>query len=123
MNIISIIIGGLLAVLTLAFTVLLASAIVFNLNAGKKYRTSLANRVDQLRLSKMLTALGIDVDTYLHTERIVDIQQHMDRCSACDNVEKCDDQISTGQLDAADIGFCNNEQSLQKIARKNSQPG
>ena len=123
MNIISIIIGGLLAVLTLAFTVLLASAIVFNLNAGKKYRKSLANSVDQLRLSKMLTALGIDVDTYVHTERIVDIQQHMDRCSACDNVEKCDDQISNGQLDAADIGFCNNEQSLQEIARKNSQPG
>ena len=123
MNIISIIIGGLLAVLTLAFTVLLASAIVFNLNAGKKYRKSLANSVDQLRLSKMLTALGIDVDNYLHTERIVDIQQHMDRCSACDNVEECDEQISTGQLDAADIGFCNNEQSLQEIARKNSQPG
>lgn len=123
MNIISIIIGGLLAVLTLAFTVLLASAIVFNLNAGKKYRESLANSVDQLRLSKMLTALGIDVDSYLHSERIVDIQQHMDRCSACDNVEKCDDQLSTGQLDATDIGFCNNEQSLQEIARKTSQPG
>jgi len=30
MNLISIVIGGLLAVLTLAFTVLLASAIVFN---------------------------------------------------------------------------------------------
>ena len=123
MNIISIVIGGLLAVLTLAFTVLLASAIVFNLNAGKKYRKSLANSVDQLRLSKMLTALGIDVDTYLHTERIVDIQQHMDRCSACDNMEKCDDELSRGVLDAADISFCNNEQSLQEIARKSSQPG
>jgi hypothetical protein len=103
--------------------VLLASAIVFNLNAGKKYRKSLANSVDQLRLSKMITALGIDVDTYLHTERIVDIQQHMDRCSACDNPDKCDDQISKGPLDVADISFCNNEQSLQEIARKNSQPG
>ena len=123
MNMLSIVIGGLLAVLTLAFTVLLTSAIVFNMNAGKKYRKSLANSVDQLRLSKMLTALGIDVGTYLHTERIVDIQQHMDRCSACENLEKCDDQISKGTLDPADISFCNNEQSLQEIARKNSQPG
>jgi hypothetical protein len=123
MNMISIIIGGLLAVLTLVFTVLLTSAIVFNVNAGKKYRKSLANSVDQLRLSKMLAALGIDVDTYLHTERIVDIQQHMNRCSTCENVEKCDDQLSKGPLDAADISFCNNEQSLQEIARKNSQPG
>jgi len=123
MNAISIAIGGLLTVLTLAFTVLLVSAIVFNVNAGKKYRKSLANSVDQLRLSKMLTALGIDVDTYLHTERVVDIQQHMDLCSACDNLEQCDDQVSKGALDAADISFCNNEQSLQEIARKNSQPG
>jgi len=123
MDIISMLIGGLLAVMTLAFTLLLISAIVFNLNAGRKYRKSLANSVDQLRLSKMLTALGIDVDTYLHTERIVDIQQHMDRCSACDNLEKCDDQLSKGALDAADISFCNNEQSLQEIARNNSQPG
>jgi hypothetical protein len=123
MNLISIVIGGLLAVLTLAFTVLLASAIVFNLNAGKKYRKSLANSVDQLRLSKMLTALGIDVDTYLHTERIVDIQQHMDLCSACENLEKCDDQLAKGTIDANDISFCNNEQSLQEIARKKSQPG
>ena len=123
MNMISIVIGGLLAVLTLAFTVLLAAAIVFNENAGKKYRKSLANSVDQLRLSKMLTALGIDVDTYLHTERVVDIQQHMDRCSACDNMEKCDDELSRGVLDAADISFCNNEQPLQEIARKSGQPG
>ena len=123
MNVISIVIGGLLAALALAFTVLLVSAIVFNVNAGKKYRRSLANRVKQLRLSKMLGALGIDVDTYLHTERIVDIQQQMDRCSACENLDKCDDQLSQGTVDAGDIGFCNNEQSLQEIARKNSQPG
>jgi hypothetical protein len=123
MNAISIVIGGLLAVLALTFAVLLVSAIVFNVNAGKKYRRSLANRVNQLRLSRMLGALGIDVDTYLHTERIVDIQEQMDRCSACDNLETCDDQLSKGTVDAADIGFCNNEQSLQEIARKNSQPG
>ncbi|MBW2451709.1 MAG: hypothetical protein JRF07_05045 [Deltaproteobacteria bacterium] len=123
MDIISIAIGGLLAVLTLVFILLLILAIVFNLNAGRKYRESLANSVNQLRLSKMLNALGIDIDTYLHSERIVDIQQHMDRCSACDNIEKCDDQLSKGALDADELSFCNNEQSLQEIARKNTQPG
>ena len=122
MDIISIVIGGLLALMTLAFALLLISAIVFNLKAGRKYRKSLASSVDQLRLSKMLTALGINVDTYLHTERVVDIQQHMDRCSACDNIDTCDDQLSKGSLDATDISFCNNEQSLQEIARKNSEP-
>ena len=119
MDLISIVIGGLLAALTLVFTLLLISAIVFNLKAGRKYRESLANSVNQLRLSKMLGALGIDVATYLHTERVVDIQQQMDRCAACDNLEKCDEELAKGALDAADIGFCNNEQSLQEIARKN----
>lgn len=122
MDIITIVIGGLLAVVSLVFTVLLVSAIVFNVNAGRKYRQSLANSVNQLRLSKMLTALGIDVDSYLHTERVVDIQQHMDRCSACENVNECDDQLSQGVVAAADISFCNNEQSLQEIARKKNQP-
>ena len=123
MNLVSLIATGLFGLLMAAFAGLLFAAIVFNLNVGRNYRETLARDIDKLRLSRMLTALGIDVTGYLHSERIVDIQQHMDRCSACDNVEKCDDQISTGQLDAADIGFCNNEQSLQEIARKTSQPG
>jgi hypothetical protein len=92
MNLLSLIVAGLLTVLTLAFATMLVSAIIFNLQAGKKYRRSLAKRIDQLRLSNMLSALGIDVNSYLHTQGI-------------------------GHVKVADIDFCNNEKSLQEIAQ------
>jgi hypothetical protein len=120
MNLFSLIVAGLLTTLTLAFTVMLVSAIVFNMKAGKKYRRSLARRFDRLRLSKMLSALGIDVNSYLHTQGIVDIQQHMDLCSACENTSTCDEQLAAGDIKASDIEFCNNEKSLQDIARNNA---
>jgi len=117
MNLFSLIVAGLLTVLTLAFGAMLVSAIVFNVSAGKKYRQSLATRIDQLRLSKMLSALGIDVNRYLHTQSTVDIRKHMDRCSACDKTDTCDEQLAAGNIKATDIDFCNNEKSLQDITR------
>ena len=117
MNLLSLIVAGLLTVLTLAFATMLVSAIIFNLQAGKKYRRSLAKRIDQLRLSRMLSALGIDVNSYLHTQGIVDIQKHMDLCSACENTDTCDEQLADGHVKVADIDFCSNEKSLQEIAQ------
>lgn len=121
MNLFSVIIGGLLAVLTLAFSAMLVAAIVFNLKAGKRYRKLLATRLEQLRISRMLTALGIDVNSYLHTQRTVDIQQHMERCSSCENTDTCDERLAQGEIKTADIDFCNNERALQDIER-NTHP-
>ncbi len=117
MNVFSLIVAGLLTVLTLAFTVMLVSAIVFNLKSGTRFRSSLATRIDQLRRGKMLSALGIDVSRYLHTQSIVDIEKHMERCSGCGNTNTCDEQLAAGDINVSDIEFCNNEKSLQDIAR------
>ena len=50
MDLISLIIAGLLVLLTGAFVVLMVLAIMFNLKAGQRYRANLAKRLDQLRL-------------------------------------------------------------------------
>jgi hypothetical protein len=118
MNLFSLIVTGLLVLLTVAFAGLLFAAIVFNLRVGKKYRQSLARDIDKLRLSKMLAALGIDVTSYLHSERILDIQQQMNRCSDCARTAECDDRLAAGKVGAAEIGFCNNEQSLHQILER-----
>ena len=122
MNLVSLIATGLFGLLMAAFAGLLFAAIVFNLNVGRKYRETLARDIDKLRLSRMLTALGIDVTSYLHSERIVDIQQQMGRCSDCGRTAECDDRLAHGEVDAADIGFCNNEQSLHKILERDKTP-
>ena len=106
-------------ILTLvSFVVLLAIAIVFNFRAGMKYRAALAERLDTLRLGRMLGTLGIDIDSYLARERVVDIHQQMQRCSECNNVAPCDAGLADGTLKPDNIGFCNNEQALQDLVKR-----
>jgi len=120
---ISLLSATLLALLLVSFAILLMVAIVFNFRAGMKYRKALAEQLDHFRLAKMLVALGIDIDEYLSTERVVDIHTHMKRCNACENVDECDEQLAQGNLSPDGIEFCNNEQSLREIARTREQTG
>ena len=117
LNLVSVAAMLLLGLLLATFMVLLPVAIIFNTRTGMKYRQGLAEQLARLRLGKMLTALGIDTDSYLSSERVVDIHEQMERCSSCANTEKCDKQLDEATLNADTIDYCNNEASLQKIAR------
>ena len=120
MNILTLVVMTLFVLLFAAFTVLLSIAIAFNIKASVRYREALAAKVKELRLGKMLAALGVDIDIYLHNERVLDIHQHMERCRACKNTDSCDESLSTVELDASAIGFCNNEKSLQEMVERSS---
>ena len=115
---IGLLVAGLLGILITVFVVFLFTAIIFNMKTGERYRSMLANKLVNLRLNKMLGALGVDVNTYLHNESIVDIQNQMARCTECENTDQCDDRLSNNEIAAADIDFCNNEKELQEIVRK-----
>ena len=117
MDIFSLIVAILLGFFVALLAVLLFTAIIFNMKKGRKYRQALAKKIQLLRLNKMLTALGIDPNVYLHDEHITDIHKHMERCEACENTAQCDEALATNELRPTEIGFCNNEQSLQKIAK------
>ncbi len=121
MNLFSLLSLALLGLALLAFGTLLAAAIVFNMKAGRRYRQRLAAELNRLRLSRMLGALGIDIGSYLHNERVIDIHHQMHRCETCRNTETCDEQLADGAIDGECIGFCNNEEALRKIAGKKSQ--
>lgn len=120
MDLISLIIAILLGISITAVIVLLFIAIIFNMKRGRKFRQSLAKKVAQLRLNKMLIALGVDANAYIHNENVADIYKHMERCEACENTEECDDALEKDNINPDAIGFCNNEQSLQKIATNQS---
>jgi hypothetical protein len=106
----------LLGLLLAAFMILLMASIIFNTRSGMKYRQGLAEQLERLRLGKMLTALGIDTDNYLSSERVIDIRKQMERCNACENTSECDEQLAAGQVNVNSIDYCNNEASLNKIA-------
>lgn len=117
MDLFSLIVSILLGFFVILLSILLFVAIIFNMKSGRKYRQALAKKVEQLRLHKMLLALGIDPNAYLHDEHITDIYRHMERCEACKNIEQCDESLSTNDVNPEEISFCNNEQSLRKIAK------
>ena len=116
MDLISLIVATLLGLLITLLTALLFIAIILNMKRGRKYRQALARKVAQLRLNKMLLALGVDTNAYIHDEHIADIYKNMERCEECGNTEECDDALSKDKINPGEIVFCNNEQSLQKIA-------
>ena len=120
MDLISLIIATLLGLLIALLTALLFIAIIFNMKRGRKYRQALARKVAQLRLNKMLLALGVDTNAYIHDEHIADIYKNMERCEECSNTEECDEALSKDKINPGEISFCNNEQSLQKIAETQS---
>jgi hypothetical protein len=89
--------------------------IMHNVIVGMEFRKRLARNVNALRLNKMLAALGIDINNYLHSERVIDIEEQIDKCSACQNTETCDEQLAKGAVQASNIDYCSNEESLQRI--------
>lgn len=120
MDLISLIVATLLGLLITLLTALLFIAIIFNMKRGRKYRQALAKKVAQFRLNKMLIALGVDTNAYIHDEHVADIYKHMERCEECSNTEECDDALAKDKINPDEIDFCNNEQSLQKIAESQS---
>ena len=120
MDILTVIIGGILALFMLYVLLRMSYVIMRNVIVGMEFRKNLARQVNALRLNKMLTALGIDINRYLHNERIIDIEQQIDKCAACENTETCDDQLEKGSIQASNIGYCNNEKSLLQIVAAKS---
>ena len=115
MDIFTVIIGSILALFVLYVIMRMSYVIMHNVIVGMEFRKNLARKVDALRLNKMLGALGIDINGYLHSERVIDIEEHIDKCSSCQNTETCDDQLARGTIQANNIDYCNNEESLQQI--------
>jgi len=115
MDIFTVIIGSILALFVLYVIMRMSYVIMRNVIVGMEFRNKLARKVDALRLNKMLAALGIDINSYLHSERVIDIEDHIDKCATCNNTETCDDQLAKGTIQASNIDYCNNEKSLQQI--------
>lgn len=116
MNPLSISVTGIFVILGIAFTTLLLVAILGNLKTARRYRESIGERLSQLRLSRMLAHKGIDQETYLHTQPVLDIEQQMQRCGNCAATERCDNALAAGNSEQQ-TGFCENDTELQTVKR------
>jgi hypothetical protein len=105
------------------FIVRLMLRIGNNVIVGRTYRQALRAELSSLRLGRMLSALGINRELYLHQQKTRDIHQHMQRCRECDNSDVCDEQLCEKNIDVNDINYCNNAEPLKSIVAKQATPG
>lgn len=120
MDTFTIIVGGALILLITGFIFRLCYTIMINLINGRKFHHALEQQFNKLRLSNMLTALGINKTAYIYQTSVKDIHQQMDNCAACSKTDECDTNLANPQLDVTEIAFCNNEAELKEI--KQQQP-
>jgi hypothetical protein len=121
MDTITIIVGGALVLLLTGFILRLSYTIVRNLINGRKFHHSLEQEFNKLRLSNMLTALGINKTAYIYQTSVNDIHQQMNNCADCTNTGECDSNLADQKIDITAIDFCNNEAELKAIKQRQEQ--
>ncbi len=115
------IVGGALVAMVSWFILRLTYTIAINLINGRKFHHALEQKFGKLRLSSMLTALGISKTDYIYQTSVKDINQQMKSCSDCTNTDECDEKLATSDLDVSEIEFCNNEEELKAIKQRQSE--
>lgn len=97
------------------FIVRLMLRIRNNVIIGRSYRQALRAELSSLRLDRMLAALGINRELYLHQQKTRNIHQHIQRCRDCDSTDICDEKLCAQTIDQGNIDYCNNAESLKSI--------
>jgi hypothetical protein len=118
MDTMTMIVGGALVLLVTGFTLRLSYTILTNLINGRKFHHKLEQEFNRLRLSNMLTALGISKKDYIYQNSVKDINQQMQSCSDCSNTVECDEKLADSNVDITEIEFCNNEADLKQLKRQ-----
>lgn len=121
MDTFTIIVGGALLVMVSWFMLRLSYTVAMNLINGRKFHHSLQQEFSKLRLSNMLTALGINKTEYIYQTNVSDINKQMKSCSDCTNTDECDEKLSKPDIDITEIEFCNNEADLKEIKQQQSE--
>lgn len=123
MNLVAMIITAILGLALGYFIVRLTTRIRNNVIIGKTYRQALQAELSGLRLDRMLAALGIDRDRYLHRQNTQETHQQIQRCRDCDNTDICDEKLFAQGVDINNIDYCNNAEALKTIVNKQDEAG
>jgi hypothetical protein len=105
----------LLAILASAMTMLNVFFVLLfrkNMRQGREFRKNLAQSLQQLRMSKVLSALGLDSNAYLHKSSVHNIKQHMSKCENCSTTGACDEKLSQPTIQHVELEFCPIQEDL-----------
>ena len=112
--------------LILFFFIFLTIFIIFGLfrsimkssQQGVAFYQNLIERITQLRMHKMLLALGVNEEQYARSNSVNEIEKHMERCRQCANTKQCDTELESGKIQHANQ-YCPNNEDLLKGASNN----
>ncbi len=93
--------------------VMLPLIITRNVIRGQAYRRGIARIVAGMPLGKLLAAHGLEIEDYLHHQRIVDVHDHISHCSGCRDAEDCDRALSQSVNLAPILAYCPNSNALK----------
>ena len=103
-----------------AFTIVgLFRSIMKSSQQGETFYRNLTDRIKQLRMHRMLQALGVGEKEYALAHPVSDIEMHMDRCRQCSNTEQCDSELATGEVKQAEE-YCPNNKDLLATTLKSA---
>jgi Family of unknown function (DUF6455) len=105
--------------LTIVIIIGLFRSITKSSRQGENFYQNLLERIKQLRMHKMLQALGVDEKEYTRGNPVIEIEMHMNRCQECGNTEQCDSELESGEIKHADQ-YCPNNEDLLNSSAKNS---
>ena len=103
--------GTILAGLAVYLAIRLVWVIVRNLIQGTWLRRRLGRELAELPMKRALERAGIDAVGYLHTERIVDIDHHLRNCEACQDTQRCEQELDAGKS-PEEFDYCPNRDDL-----------
>ena len=117
MNQYTIIIIGLFASLSLVAVAYFFTAIYKNFKAGQLFRKELANRIERLRLNKMLEKKQIKLNRYIHELPVHQIENQIRNCETCIEGIFCDQILSHDNVLITNYSFCPNIKTLDNLSR------
>jgi len=83
----------------------------------RSYRQGLRQRINDLRIHRMLESLGVSRRRYMRKALIAEMETHLSRCQQCPNTPECD--MATGKGDISDgDAFCPNFRELVKFSHR-----
>ena len=83
----------------------------------RSYRQNLRQRINDLRIRRMLESLGVSSKRYMRKALIADVETHLNRCQQCPNTPECDAALGKGDTSKGDA-FCPNFRELVKFSRR-----
>lgn len=83
------------------------------------FRADLGKSVTHSRLGKMLSSRDVDLQYYLFSQPVSDIEKQLHNCKCCNSTDQCDCYLSSKIMGSnIDLSFCQNNNSILKVRNR-----